>query len=29
MSLGDVAVRNKNKKLAAEAIEQVSIPTHH
>jgi CBS domain-containing protein len=28
ISLGDVAVRNKNKKLAAEAIEQVSIPTH-
>jgi CBS domain-containing protein len=29
MSLGDVAVRNKNKKLAAEAIEQVSIKTNH
>ncbi|HKA32888.1 MAG TPA: CBS domain-containing protein [Candidatus Binatia bacterium] len=29
ISLGDVAVRNNNKKLAAEAIEQVSIPTHH
>ena len=29
LSLGDIAVRSKNKKLAAEAIEQVSIPTHH
>ena len=29
ISLGDVAVRSKNKKLAAGAIEQVSIPTHH